>query len=61
MLNTCHVRYKPNDIGITSEEFLKVLDNLYGHYTSRNIKSVLSYAELTVDQKKDLCNILDVQ
>ena len=61
MLNTCNVRYKPNDIGITSEEFFKVLDNLYDHYTSRNIKSVLSYAELTVDQKKDLCNILDVQ
>tara|TARA_B100001123_G_scaffold445352_1_gene596702 strand:- start:4513 stop:5574 length:1062 start_codon:yes stop_codon:yes gene_type:complete len=60
MLTTCKVRYKPGDIGITTEEFLKVLDNLYDFYSKNNI-SVLSHVDLNKEQRSALCKILDVK
>ena len=60
MLEVCKVRYRPNDIGITNEEFKKVLENLSKFYSSGKKSSVLSVNPLDREKQIELCEILKV-
>ena len=61
MLRVCKVRYLPNDLGITNEEFLYVLKNLSKFYSNRGSQSILNERPLSDEKINQLCHKLGVK